>query len=116
MDPEQGLKKRIMFRIRAIYLFRKLSTPLAVEGMLFVMLGGVISFSISIPHIIHNMSQLDYVTDELYYLCGATMHTTHVIQATLIISALLLALIARDLFRNIWGTRADTLGSGTQIA
>ncbi len=116
VDPEQEMRKRIMFRVKAIYFLRKFSTPLAIEGVLFVVLSTAISFSISIPHIIANVYQLSYVTESFGYIYGATLHTKHIVQIILAAGIVLVVLIVRDIYKNIWTTREENVEVEAQTA
>jgi hypothetical protein len=104
----------IMRRVKVIYFWRniisQLTTPLALEAVLFVVFVTVINLSISISHVYENMSQLSYFGEGVSYLYDATLHTRLSIQLVLGASLILAAFMGREVYRNIRGWRGSREG------
>ncbi|MFA6459343.1 MAG: hypothetical protein WCV79_03035 [Candidatus Paceibacterota bacterium] len=101
VNPDEELKRRVMFRVKLIFYFRRFSTPLAIEGLLFVAFTVLTLLSVSIRNIIHNISELEYVSDGFGYMYRATLHTTITVQISMFVTLVLAAVLAKNFYRNM---------------
>ena len=96
-----NLKNRIILGIYAMYLARKLKSPFVPESLVLVILGGIISFSISVPSVLSNMFSAG---DFYQYFVVAFSNTELMVQMLLV-----LALIPAIFFIKDIATLAQTV-------
>lgn len=100
MSTERQLRTDIMRRVRVIYLLRYFASPLMLEAGLLVVFTTIVCLSVSVPNIIANVKQIDYMGESLFYIYSATLHTKHIVQIMLMASAISGVFIVREFYRS----------------
>lgn len=101
VNPDEQLKKEVMLRIKLIYLFRRYSSPLAIECLLFLAFSTVMALLVSIRSIFQNISNLTRFSETVPYIANAAIHTTLTVQVMMLGSMVLAVIIGRNFYRSI---------------
>lgn len=94
-------KNEIMRRVKTVYFLRKVTQPLFIELLLLTLSFGAVSFMVSIPHVLRNLSMLPALPAYAAYLFEAFIKTQTIVQLTLVFAFIALILVIVDLGRNI---------------
>jgi len=100
-QKEIQLTSDIMFRVRTVYYMRLLLRPVPVKSAVLVLSVVSMSFLVSIPNVIGNMSHLPGAFDAANYIAVAFMHTSPIVEAVIVLSLAAGCWLAYDIARNI---------------
>lgn len=98
------MKREVMGRVKTVYRIRQLTKPLVIEVALLVLSLGALSFMVSIPHVIANLSLLPALPQYILYLAQAFLKTQFAVQLSLVTMVVLFLLLVRDIALNLKGS------------
>src|SRR4051812_18882917 len=95
------LKNEVLRRVRTVFYIRTVVRPLLVEMILFV--GSIIAVCllVSVPSILANLAHSTTVSHYFSYLVSAFVHTRIAVQILLTLGAAFLALLTKDIIKNL---------------
>ncbi len=97
------LNHAVMRRVWAVYFVRSALHPEAVKFFVFAACCGTAFFMVSVANVISNVSHLSNILDGAFYIYGAFLNTSIVVEATIVIALGAGAWLAYDATRNLGG-------------
>lgn len=95
------LRKKIMRRVYALYVMRRLLSPLALKAYTLVLLFTGTAALVSVSNVFKNMPQLGDVGGILYFSLAAFLNTEVLVQMLVVGMVIFLAMLARDVAAGI---------------
>lgn len=99
--PNIELKKRIMRRVYMIWLFRKITSPFALESAAFMALTVWLLHYFSLKHVIINALSLSSPASMFNFFTSAFMSTELIVQVLSLAVLAAFAVLARDIVRTM---------------
>ncbi len=97
----EQLKREVMTRVRTVYRIRQITKPLVIEIALLVASLVAVSFMVSIPNIVANLSLLPAWYQYGFYLTQAFFQTQFAVQLSVVAMTVIFILLVRDIVRNL---------------
>ena len=93
MDMTREMKNRVMKKVRAIFLLRRLAAPFVVFSALAV----IIASAVSVSNVIANMPDIVNIQAVMKFFLAAFAHTDFAIKSALVAGLISLVLILKGL-------------------
>jgi uncharacterized protein involved in cysteine biosynthesis len=100
LETKSALETEVMNRVRSVYIMRNFVRPLLVKSVLLCGIIVAISFTVSIPDVIKNMSNLSEFAQYLSFISAAFIKTEFLVQIILLATIVLAFLFVKDVIKN----------------